>query len=60
MRRFNRYKNLQSELQQVITEITYEKKKTLNEKLSTQYGESFITRVTLLNKKLVYPFHTVF
>lgn len=57
MRRFNRYKNLQSELQQVINEITYEKKKTLNETLSTQYGESFIIRVILSKKRLVYPFH---
>ncbi|MEC3164520.1 hypothetical protein P9018_22135 [Bacillus cereus] len=52
MRRFNRYKNLQSELQQVINEITYEKKKTLNETLSTQYGESFYYTSYLIEKEV--------
>ncbi|MFE5131156.1 phage head protein, partial [Bacillus mobilis] len=52
MRRFNRYKNMQSELQQVINEIIYEKKKTLNEKLSTQYGESFYYTSYLIEKEV--------
>jgi uncharacterized protein with gpF-like domain len=52
MRRFNRYKNMQSELLQVINEITYEKKKTLDEKLSTQYGESFYYTSYLIEQEV--------
>ncbi|MED1384471.1 phage head protein, partial [Bacillus mycoides] len=52
MRRFNRYKNMQSELLQVTNEITYEKKKTLNEKLSNQYGESFYYTSYLIEQEV--------
>ncbi|MED2789695.1 phage minor head protein [Bacillus thuringiensis] len=52
MRRFNRYKSMQSELQHVINEITYEKKKTLNETLSNQYGESFYYTSYLIEKEV--------